>query len=111
MLGGKSRVLQFFIDYLGHDVHACPQITKAMLIIFVVDRAANHGTPGSSCTAATRPSQESFFGDCTYLAWLVRGGLRDGLPHLVDTMLTFSMGVSGCPGIFPLSIAGKEAAI
>jgi hypothetical protein len=36
-VGGKSRVLQFFIDYLGHDVHACPQIAKAMIIIFVVD--------------------------------------------------------------------------
>ena len=69
------------------------------------------GTPGSSCTANTRLSQESFFGGLYLPAWLLCGGLRDELPHLVDIMLTFSTGVSGCPEIFPLSIAGNETTI
>ena len=69
------------------------------------------GTQGSFCTAATVPSQTSFLGGLYLPAWLVRGVLRDELSHLVDTMLTFSTGVSGCPGIFPPSTAGNEAAI
>src|SRR6185437_13034435 len=69
------------------------------------------GTPGSSCTAATIPSQTSFLGGVYLPAWLLRGGLRDELPRPVDTMLTFSVGDSGCHGIFPLSTAGNEAAI
>ena len=69
------------------------------------------GTPESSCTAATRPSQESFFGGLCLPAWLVRDDCRDGLPHLVDTMLTFSTEASGYPEIFPFSTAGKDAAI
>jgi hypothetical protein len=36
--------------------------------------------------------------------------LLDGLPHLVDAMLTFSQVGSGCPGIPPDSEEGKEAA-
>jgi hypothetical protein len=34
----------------------------------------------------------------------------DGLPHLVDIMLTLSQVGSGCPGIPPDSEEGKEAA-
>jgi hypothetical protein len=40
----------------------------------------------------------------------LRGGLRDELPRPVDTMLTFSIGDSGCHGIFLLSTTGKAAA-
>src|SRR6185312_8135853 len=69
------------------------------------------GTPGSSCTAATMPSQTSFLGGVYLPAWLLRGGLRDELPCPVDTMLTFSTGDSGCPGIFPLSTAGNKTSI
>ena len=69
------------------------------------------GTPRSSCTATTMPSQTSFLGGMYLPTWLLRGGLRDELPSPVDTMLTFSTEVSGCPGIFPLSIVGNEAAI
>ena len=69
------------------------------------------GTPGSSCTVATMPSQMSFLGGVYLPAWLLRGGLRDELSHQVDTVLTFSMGVSGCLGIVLLSTAGKAAAI
>ena len=35
---------------------------------------------------------------------LIYGDNRDELPRPVDTMLTFSTGDSGCPGIFPLSV-------
>ena len=69
------------------------------------------GTPGSSCTAATMPSQTSFLGGVYLPAWLLRGGHRDELPRPIDTMLTFSTGVLGCPGIFLLSTAGKATAI
>jgi len=69
------------------------------------------GTPGSFCTAATRPSQESFLGELYLPAWLVRGGIRDELPYPESTMLTLSTGGSGCPGIFPFSAIGKAAAI
>src|SRR6185437_10513894 len=54
--------------------------------------------PGSSCTATTRPSQESFFGGLYLPALLVRGGLRDGLPHPVDTMRTFQQESRVAPG-------------
>ena len=42
---GKSRVLKFFINYRGHDVDARPQIAKAVLVLFVIDRVADHGDP------------------------------------------------------------------
>ena len=69
------------------------------------------GTPRSSRLASTRPPHESWHGWMVLPAWLVRGGLRDGLPHPVDTMLTFSTGNSSCLGIFLLSTAGTKAAI
>jgi hypothetical protein len=37
VVGRKSRVPEFFINYCGHDVHACPQIAKALLVVFVID--------------------------------------------------------------------------
>src|SRR6185503_13858182 len=69
------------------------------------------GTPGSSCTATTRPSQESFPGELYLPSWLVHGGIRDELPHPESTMLTLSTGGSGCLGIFPFSATGKAVAI
>ena len=64
------------------------------------------GSLGSSCIVATSPSHESFLGGLELPARLVRDVLRDGLPHPVDTMLTFSTGASVCLMIFPLSSAG-----
>ena len=82
-----------------------------MLVVFVVDRATDHGDPWILLHCPTRPSQESFLGELYLLASLVRGGIRDELPHPESTMLTLSMGGSGCPGIFPFSATGKAAAI
>jgi hypothetical protein len=42
--------------------------------------------------------------------WLDAYVLLDGLPHLVDMVLTCSRVGSGCPGIPPNSEEGKEAA-
>src|SRR6185503_15610225 len=42
---GKSRIFKCFIYYLGHYIHACPQIAKATLEVFDVDRATDHGDP------------------------------------------------------------------
>ena len=42
---GKSKVLMFFVYYLGHYVHACPQIAHCMLVVLVINWAADHGDP------------------------------------------------------------------
>ena len=42
---GMSWVMKFFEDYLGHYIYTWPQITKALLVVFVVDKAADLGDP------------------------------------------------------------------
>jgi hypothetical protein len=46
----------------------------------------------------------------SFPAWLGAYVLLDGLPHLVDRVLTFSRVGSGCPGIPPDLEEGKEVA-
>ena len=96
---------------LGHYVQARPQIAETLLEVFDVDRAADHGDLWIllHCCHHNIPRVVPWgiVPTCMVSAWWPSRRVTPSSGH----MLTFSIGASGCPGIFPFSPASKDAAI
>ena len=103
--------MKFFENYLGHYVHACPQIAKCMLVVFVIDRTTDHGDPWIllHCRhkAIPRVVPWGIVPTCTVSSWWHPGRVAPSREHHVDTFY----GGSGYTGISPFSATGKAAAI